>query len=306
MDPSSQGGAGPSNHGETDPALLDAFKTAAQTVTQLYRESIKQQRRGFQAGYDQCLQDLWHFVAAQRGQGRENLVLTDLISYFAAKHEANRTADFLPMQQTEPDSAPQSQHHQEQQPQQHQQQRPTESIPHSASPQSVQTGQQPSQRHTQQQQSPAPGFPQRLPSSDFSFIAPEIPPNEGYHYQQQHQQHHHQQQQSQSQQQQQRQPGQRSIGLVPPHLAPSMQGVAPAAQQQSSTNLYQGVIGAGEGFDQQQHAPQLESSSPMKRRWNAINATSTFNWSDPFALEPAYKRSRWRQDEKQDRNDMSD
>ncbi|KAI9014684.1 hypothetical protein BC832DRAFT_546150 [Gaertneriomyces semiglobifer] len=77
---------------EPDPALLDSFKAAAASVTQLYRESVKTQRRAYQQGYSQCLQDLWQFVGAQRGQQRDGVAITELVSFFARKYEQLQSA----------------------------------------------------------------------------------------------------------------------------------------------------------------------------------------------------------------------
>ncbi|TPX67192.1 hypothetical protein SpCBS45565_g03979 [Spizellomyces sp. 'palustris'] len=71
----------------SEPSVANSFKQAAYAVTQLYKESLNQQKRSYNAGYSQCLQDLWQFVALQRGQGKQAVPVTDLVTFFAKKYE---------------------------------------------------------------------------------------------------------------------------------------------------------------------------------------------------------------------------
>ncbi|KAI8817761.1 uncharacterized protein EV422DRAFT_539858 [Fimicolochytrium jonesii] len=336
--------------GDPDPALLQSFKAAAQTVTHLYRESIKLQRRGYLAGYDQCLQDLWQFVSAQRsaaGGAKENLTVTDLVSFFSAKHEALRNA--IELSSSADGDAPSQQQTQQQQQQQQrqedegqshqaqqQQQGPqsADSIGSAQQPTSQTTAEhppplsrEPSQQQQQQPLQPTNVIPSaaatspydqqpHLPSSDFTFVPPPLHPLYGSS------------QQHAGQQQQQRQAIGRPYGLIPPHLAPAMQGMTTPQQQQAMNGFGNGLQPANDptSFQSQQELGGGigGAASLLKRRWtpsgNGIGGGANggggggapngggpiFNWTEPFGAEPAYKRSRWRRDEKQDRNDMSD
>ncbi|KAJ3010382.1 hypothetical protein HKX48_007436 [Thoreauomyces humboldtii] len=304
MDPSSSGNSA-FQPGETDPALLDAFKTAAHTVTQLYRESTKQQRRGYEAGYGQCLQDLWQFVSAQRAQGRETLVLGELVSFFAAKHEALRSSSSLaenapPMN---PDATASAQ-----------EQRQNIPIPTGQTPgqqalqqqqredqQARQTQQDHAQQQQLQQQQQQQNVTPPAPTS-FSFAPSANPPTTPGPFQFQPPPH------------QQSQPGQRSYGLVPAHLAPSMQqshATNPAGQYREPEDVTS--FQSNQQHPQHHHHQQIHvldpTASPLKRRWTGARGDAgvptNFAWNDPFTLEPAYKRSR-RREHQDDNDEMSD
>ncbi|KAJ3039589.1 hypothetical protein HDV00_012046 [Rhizophlyctis rosea] len=171
---------------DVDQALLDNFKGAAFAVTQLYKESLKQNRKSYQAGYSQCLTDLWQFISQQGFQqpsvnqnGGTTTVVSavDLARFLSAKHQemqgstpspsrtseepqsldndidggSARSTSTSVLQPTEP------QHHQQQQQQQQQQ-----------------------HQHQQHQRAQLPQSenhqpPIQLPQSQFTFTAPFTP-----------------------------------------------------------------------------------------------------------------------------------
>jgi hypothetical protein len=49
----------------TDPSLTASFKTAANAVALLYKESITTSKKAHESGYQACLQDLWSFLSLQ-------------------------------------------------------------------------------------------------------------------------------------------------------------------------------------------------------------------------------------------------
>ncbi|KAI8384992.1 uncharacterized protein BYT42DRAFT_564311 [Radiomyces spectabilis] len=51
----------------TENALMDSFKAAALKVTNLYKDSLVQNRKAFAAGYQQALQDLYEFISSHPG-----------------------------------------------------------------------------------------------------------------------------------------------------------------------------------------------------------------------------------------------
>ncbi|KAK9709478.1 hypothetical protein K7432_009019 [Basidiobolus ranarum] len=60
-------------------ALLNSFKSAATAVTQMYKDAMKQNRKSYHSGYEQCLQDLIGYISshnsvqAQRERGEIQL-----------------------------------------------------------------------------------------------------------------------------------------------------------------------------------------------------------------------------------------
>jgi hypothetical protein len=74
-------------------SLLASFRTAARSVTQLYKDAQKIQRHAHQQGYEQCLQDLLDFIAAhpnvQQRDARTGSALIpadDLVDYIRTQH----------------------------------------------------------------------------------------------------------------------------------------------------------------------------------------------------------------------------
>ncbi|KAI9599537.1 hypothetical protein BDF19DRAFT_410183 [Syncephalis fuscata] len=74
-------------------SLLSSFRTAARSVTQLYKDAQRTQRFAYRQGYEQCLQDLLDFLAGhphvqQRevGLGAASIPADDLVNYAQAKH----------------------------------------------------------------------------------------------------------------------------------------------------------------------------------------------------------------------------
>ncbi|KAK9767252.1 hypothetical protein K7432_003085 [Basidiobolus ranarum] len=87
------------NAGELGPeqALLNSFKSAATAVTQMYKDAMKQNRKSYQTGYEQCLQDLISYVSthssvqSQRERGEIQLrnsyiPASDLIAFTREKY----------------------------------------------------------------------------------------------------------------------------------------------------------------------------------------------------------------------------
>ncbi|KAJ3272491.1 hypothetical protein HK104_004457, partial [Borealophlyctis nickersoniae] len=76
-------------------AILDSFKAAACSVTHLYKESLKQNRRAYQAGYSQCLTDVCQFLSqqpTQPGTGQMLVSVADLAGFLRTKQEQNQQA----------------------------------------------------------------------------------------------------------------------------------------------------------------------------------------------------------------------
>ncbi|ORX81571.1 hypothetical protein K493DRAFT_93841 [Basidiobolus meristosporus CBS 931.73] len=80
-----------------DPALLNSFKAAATAVTQMYKDAMKQNRKSYQTGYEQCLQDLIGYISthasvqSQRDRGdiqlRNSFIpASDLIAFTREKY----------------------------------------------------------------------------------------------------------------------------------------------------------------------------------------------------------------------------
>jgi hypothetical protein len=61
-----------------DDELSPHFKSAAFSVTTLYKESLKQSKKAYQAGYHKCLQDIWAFIQVRPST---QIIPNDLISY---------------------------------------------------------------------------------------------------------------------------------------------------------------------------------------------------------------------------------
>lgn len=237
--------------------LSGLFAQSAFSITTLYKEAIKQQKRAYQAGYDQCLQDLWTFVSGVQRQ--EGVPIAELVAFFSKKHHELQAANAT-------DSEPQVQ-------QQQQQQRTQEPSAQLNSPHTPNVH-QPAPTHTtnpQTQTLPQADSP-HIPTCAFTFSIPT----------------------SDAQYPADGQNSARAFAPIPPHLAPSMQNFQ---QQQCPPATYDGG-----GTPTQMNQ---DMSSPLKRRWlNTGNEVAfmgrSFNWNDP-ALEPAYKRSRFRRD----KDDMS-
>ncbi|KAI8058238.1 hypothetical protein BDF22DRAFT_652345 [Syncephalis plumigaleata] len=74
-------------------SLLASFRTAARSVTQLYKDAQRTQRFTYRQGYEQCLQDLLDFLAShphvqqrEAGLGAASIPADDLVNYAQAKH----------------------------------------------------------------------------------------------------------------------------------------------------------------------------------------------------------------------------
>ncbi|ORX96137.1 hypothetical protein K493DRAFT_314652 [Basidiobolus meristosporus CBS 931.73] len=94
----------PSGTGDLSPeqALLSSFKSAATAVTQMYKDSMKQNRKSYQAGYEQCLQDLIGYISShnnvqsQRARGEPQLrnsfiPASDLLAFTREKYSQVHT-----------------------------------------------------------------------------------------------------------------------------------------------------------------------------------------------------------------------
>ena len=70
--------------------LTSTFKSAANAVALLYKESLSSSQRAHEAGYNACLQDLWTFLSLQASRepvspGTSTIHLADLETFFRAK-----------------------------------------------------------------------------------------------------------------------------------------------------------------------------------------------------------------------------
>ncbi|KAI9496342.1 hypothetical protein BDB00DRAFT_810025 [Zychaea mexicana] len=81
----SQGRSILSSYESTEHALLDSFKTAANKVTALYRDSLTQNRRAFGAGYQQAFQDLYGFLSTHANDERDTMPVEDILSFLRQK-----------------------------------------------------------------------------------------------------------------------------------------------------------------------------------------------------------------------------
>ena len=63
--------------------LMDAFKSAANSVALLYKESLQQSRGSFNTGYNQALQDIWEYISQDMS---EPLNRTELVAFLQEKH----------------------------------------------------------------------------------------------------------------------------------------------------------------------------------------------------------------------------
>ncbi|KAL1916984.1 uncharacterized protein VTP21DRAFT_5181 [Calcarisporiella thermophila] len=52
------------SNADLEQALVSSFRAAATSVTQLYKSATSLQRRAYQAGYEQCLQDLYAYLVS--------------------------------------------------------------------------------------------------------------------------------------------------------------------------------------------------------------------------------------------------
>ncbi|KAI9092413.1 hypothetical protein DFS34DRAFT_633464, partial [Phlyctochytrium arcticum] len=314
------GGLGGMSTAESDPTLMASFKAAAFSVTQLYKESVKQERRAFRSGYDQCLQDLWQFISANRGNSRDGAVaLNDLVGFLSRKHEQLKDMDATEAgalgasnvgRRDGPPGDNISQQQEQQQQQHHQNPLPDQQEQHHQ--QSQQSLQQ--QRHHHEMDIPtataprfqAPSsFASIIPSSDFTFSMPLSPPSISAH------------------------PAHDHISQAPsnsfssvPSLSPSALATSPAdvfpghAYQQDSpisslkrrwgnSNMGGGPMPGFQHAQQQQfhqqhqHQQQPQHSQPPQQlTFDTSGLARRLNWNvDPFSGEPTVKRSRRKKDE---------
>lgn len=70
----------------TEHALMDSFKAAAVKVTNLYKDALAQNRRGFAAGYQQAFQDLFEFTRTH-AHGSTHIAVEDLLEFAQRKDE---------------------------------------------------------------------------------------------------------------------------------------------------------------------------------------------------------------------------
>ncbi|KAI8138016.1 hypothetical protein BJV82DRAFT_632953 [Fennellomyces sp. T-0311] len=80
----SQGRSILSSYESTEHALMDSFKAAAVKVTNLYRDSLTQNRRSFGAGYQQAFQDLYGFLSTHSAE-RGNVPVEDILGFLRQK-----------------------------------------------------------------------------------------------------------------------------------------------------------------------------------------------------------------------------
>ncbi|KAJ8663206.1 hypothetical protein O0I10_001383 [Lichtheimia ornata] len=70
----------------TEHALMDSFKAAAVKVTNLYKDALAQNRRGYAAGYQQAFQDLFEFTRTH-AHGSTHIAVEDLLEFAQRKDE---------------------------------------------------------------------------------------------------------------------------------------------------------------------------------------------------------------------------
>ncbi|KAI7886614.1 hypothetical protein K492DRAFT_176684, partial [Lichtheimia hyalospora FSU 10163] len=70
----------------TEHALMDSFKAAAVKVTNLYKDALAQNRRGYAAGYQQAFQDLFEFTRTH-AHGSTHIAVDDLLEFAQRKDE---------------------------------------------------------------------------------------------------------------------------------------------------------------------------------------------------------------------------
>ncbi|RUS23563.1 hypothetical protein BC938DRAFT_474952 [Jimgerdemannia flammicorona] len=181
-------------------ALMASFKAAAFSVTQLYKDSLRQNRRAYAAGYEQCLQDLYGFLTSHPAtlvsSDQSAIPVQDLLNFARSKNaqlqsEAHKNNDqdvsSAPQPAAGPPpsavqtlpgmSPPQRPAPQQQQQQQHQPSHkpPTPTTHHQFGHTQLAFNHQ--QQQHQQQQQQQPGFPALFNPdiAQFTFSFPTVP-----------------------------------------------------------------------------------------------------------------------------------
>lgn len=93
-----QSGSILSSYDATENALLESFKGAAVKVTNLYKESLAQNRKAYGAGYQQALQDLYEFITSHPsnlGVGGTAVPVEDILA-FARQKNAQLMSELVP------------------------------------------------------------------------------------------------------------------------------------------------------------------------------------------------------------------
>ena len=66
--------------------MENSFKVAANSLAHLYKESIIQSKKSYQAGYEQGLQDVWEFVSLRNPTNDGEINVSELVEYLKLKH----------------------------------------------------------------------------------------------------------------------------------------------------------------------------------------------------------------------------
>lgn len=76
--------------------ISTTFKNAANSLALLYKESVKEVRSSYRAGYEQALQDMWEFISLQHPSHiREGCHSSDILHFIQAKHSELNSDTFF-------------------------------------------------------------------------------------------------------------------------------------------------------------------------------------------------------------------
>ncbi|ORY98510.1 hypothetical protein BCR43DRAFT_487649 [Syncephalastrum racemosum] len=162
----------------TENALLDSFKSAAVKVTNLYKDSLAQNRRAYGAGYQQAFQDLYGFINSNpdlvvrpNNSNKTYFSVEDLLEF--ARQRTTQVQCELGIDESQQSQQSQQQQQQQQQAsissQHHNQQAPSQTQSHRAGLDKLEV-------YPEQPQPPQPAAqvaPFHIdPNAQFTFIPP--------------------------------------------------------------------------------------------------------------------------------------